>query len=295
MSDATGRPSAPTCGGPDPDPRTPATPLPQLSCDTHCHVFGPHDRFPFAPERTFTPPEAPRAQLAAVHSILGFERAVIVQSACHGFDLSAMLDALRADPSHYRGVALLRPGSSRKDLALLHDAGVRGVRFNFVRHTGGPPPLEEMRATITDVARFGWTVSLHLENRDVIDHFDFIRQQEVPVIIDHLGRIDLNVPDGEGAAALHRLLELDHVWVKLSGFERISTGDYPFDDAIAVAKLLAAHAPRRVIWGTDYPHPNLSRTAPNDGALVDLVDRIVPDPKLRDLLLRDNPAQLFDF
>jgi 2-pyrone-4,6-dicarboxylate lactonase len=286
--------TAPTCPGPDPAPRAPAVQLPANSCDSHCHIFGPTDVFLYAPERSFTPPEAPKEDLQRLHGLLGFERAVIVQSACHGTDHSALLDALGAGRGRYRGVALISPHTSANQIARLHDTGVRGARLHFTPHLGAAPSPEAIRA-VTDLVRpFGWHIALHVAGQGIAEHEDLVRSFPVPVVIDHMARVDLHDADS-AAESLFRLLDTGTVWVKLSGADRIAQRPPRMDDAAAFARRLADHAPERVVWGTDFPHPNTHGFMPNDGDLVDLLEDIAPGQAALHRLLVANPSECFDF
>lgn len=286
----------PTIAPPHPAPRRPHLALPDGAVDAHCHIFGPHARFPYAEGRTFTPPDAPRESLRALHDHLGIARALIVQSACHGTDHSALLDALAWGSGRYRGVALLRPDATVEEVARLDAAGVCGARFNFLPHLGGYPPAEVIRRTEALVAPFGWHFGIHVTGPDLIACEELIRSIRAPVVIDHIARFD--VRDGMAGAAfqlLLRLLDLPTVAVKLSGIDRLTRQGPPYADAIAFARAIAAHAPDRVVWGTDWPHPNHQGPIPDDGALVDAIAEIAPSPDARRKLLVDNPVRLFGF
>jgi predicted TIM-barrel fold metal-dependent hydrolase len=285
----------PTCPPPDSHPTTPSFILPPHACDAHFHVFGPGAKFPYAPERSFTPYDAPKEALFSLHRFLGFERGVFVQSSCHGHDHAALIDLLEAGEGRYRGVALLAPSTPGDEVERLDAAGVCGVRFHFMSHLGAPPPMDDVRAVIDLVEPFGWHIAMHIGGHGVIEQFGFIRDLEAPVVIDHMARIDIGEGlNGEAFTALLKLLDLGHVWVKLSGADRISKAGPPFRDAIPFARTIAAHAPERVVWGSDWPHPNVKHM-PNDGALVDLITEITPDVKARRLMLVDNPTKLFGF
>jgi 2-pyrone-4,6-dicarboxylate lactonase len=286
----------PTISPPDPNPKKPQLKLPPLSCDSHFHVFGPHGKFPYASDRPFTPADAPKEDLFRLHQFLGFERGVFVHSTCHGSDHAVLVDLLAAGGDRYRGVALLKPDTSDAEIARLDDAGVRGVRLHFhFAHLGAPMPREDMRKVIAAVAPYGWHIAMHLGGQGVLDYFDFITSIEAVVVIDHIGRINVSEGlNGPAFSALRRLLDRGNVWVKLSGTDRITKQTYPYADAVPLARALAAHAPERVVWGTDWPHPNHS-AVPNDGELVDLIAEIAPDAKTRQLMLVDNPTKLFGF
>lgn len=281
---------------PNPDPRKPGIELPCGACDAHCHVFGPFDRFPLPPGRSFTPSEAPESALRRLHEHLGIERAVIVQSQGHGHDHGPLLDALATGGGRYRGVALLGASTGTEEIARFDAAGICGVRFSFLAHLGGRPVLDDVRATIAAVRPFGWHVALHVAGPDLVTYADFITTIEAPVVIDHMGRPDLTEgPHGPSMTALRRLIDSGRVWVKISGADRLSRAGPPFDDAIPIAAGLARHAPERVLWGTDWPHVNLNGPMPDDGQLVDLLAEIAPDPDARHRILVDNPQSFFGF
>jgi 2-pyrone-4,6-dicarboxylate lactonase len=285
-----------TCPGPDPDPHAPAVALPDLACDSHCHIFGPTNVFPYAEKRTFTPPEAPYQQLRALHDLLGFRRAVIVQSSCHGTDHAAMLDALRIGEGRYRGVALIRPDTPPAEIAQLHDAGVRGARLHFTPHLGAAPSSEDIDAIVELIRPYGWHIALHVADDGIAEHEEMVRAMPVPVVIDHMARVDLRAgTDTEPVRALLRLLDTGSVWVKLSGADRVAIHPPSMADSARLGRLLAEHAPERVVWGTDFPHPNTHGFMPNDGDLADLITEMVPDEKNRWRLLVDNPVRCFDF
>ncbi len=286
----------PTCPPPDPNPMRPRIKLPPLSCDSHFHIFGPGKVFPYAAQRAFTPHDAPKERLFALHAFLGFERGIFVQSSCHGTDHAAVLDALKDAKGRYRGVALLAPGTPAQEVARLNDAGFCGVRFHFLPHLGAAPSYDAMRSVMRLIAPHGWHVAIHVTGRDLLAHLDFINSIEARVVIDHIARLDVTEGVGGAAfAALRRLLDGGRVWVKLSGTDRVSKQAPPFRDAVALARALAEHAPERVVWGTDWPHPNIDAHMPNDGQLVDSIAEIAPAEATRRRMLVDNPAELFGF
>ena len=284
------------CAGPDPHPKKPRFTPPPMSCDAHCHVFGPAAVFPYSPTRSYTPPDAPKESLMALHHFLGIERAVIVQASCHGSDNRAMLDAIAASGGRYRGVAIIDENVTDQDFHDLHEGGVRGVRFNFVKHLGGMPDLRFFRSMVPRLKAMGWHLILHLDAGDIVELSETFAPLSVPFVIDHMGRVKA----GEGLdqppfRALLALMRREHAWVKVCGSERISNAGPPCHDAIPFAQALLAAAPDRVLWGTDWPHPNIARHMPNDGDLVDLVPLIAPDAAMRQKLLVENPARLYDF
>ena len=289
---------APTPDGPPPlaNPTKPVLVLPQAACDSHCHIYGPFDRFPLPPDRSFTPNEAPETVLRRLHDHLGIGRAVIVQSTGHGFDHRPLLAALDAGQGRYRGVALVRPSTTRAELDIFHAAGIRGARFNFLAHLGGGPSLDAMRAVLALVRPFGWHIAIHVTGPDLLRYADFIGGIEAPVVIDHMARPDIaEGPQGPTGTLLRRLLDTGRVWVKLSGADRLSKTGAPYGDAVPFAQALAIHAPDRMLWGSDWPHVNLHGPMPDDGALVDLMAAIMPTETLRAKLLVENPQAFFDF
>jgi 2-pyrone-4,6-dicarboxylate lactonase len=286
----------PTIAPPDPNPRKPRIALPPLACDSHFHVFGPHSTFPYAPDRPFTPTDAPKEDLFRLHEFLGFQRGVFVHSTCHGSDHAVLVDMLAAGKGRYRGVALIRPTTPPAEVDRLDDAGVRGVRLHFfASHLGPLMSRDDMRKVIELVSPYGWHIAMHMGGHGIRENYEFITSIDAAVVIDHIGRIDVGEGlRGQTFTVLRRLLDRGNIWVKLSGTDRISKQAYPYADAVPFARDLANHAPERVVWGTDWPHPN-HNAVPNDGDLVDLIAEIAPDARTRRLMLVDNPAKLFGF
>ena len=281
---------------PLPNPTRPKYAPPPLACDAHCHVFGPPDRFPYAAERPYTPAEpAPKERLARLHAHLGLWRAVIVQATPHGADNRAVLDAIAASGGAYRGVALVGKDVTDAELEALHAGGVRGVRFNFVRHLGGAPDPAFFDRTVQRVKGLGWHVELHFDAEDISTHRELLRRMPVPYVIDHMGRVKSGGgPDQPAVKGLLELLRDERTWVKVSGAERVSAGGKrPFQDAIPIARAIIEAAPDRVLWGTDWPHPNVPNEMPDDGELVDLFAAFCTDEGLRRKVLVDNPARLY--
>ena len=277
-------------------PRKPKLQLPRGACDTHFHVFGPQSRFPFAPERSYTPTcDAPKETLFALHKHLGIERGVVVQSAAHGFDNSAAADLIAARPQRYRGVALVRAATGTLELARLHAQGFRGARFHYMDHLGGGDPIDAVLAMAPRLADIGWHLQIHLAGARIAELSPALKRSPVPVVIDHMGRIDAS--RGTQSAefqALLALLQAKHVWVKVSGAERISRDSAPWRDAVPFGRKLVAEFGDRTLWGTDWPHPNLA-FVPDDGDLADLIGEYAPSEAERQRLLIDNPQRLYGF
>lgn len=285
-----------SCLPPDANPIKPINKLPPGACDAHCHVFGPASKFPYAADRSYTPPDAGFEDLVRLHDFLGLSRGVIVQASCHGTDNTAMVDALQRGNGRYRGVAIVDGEVTDEQLADMNEQGVRGVRFNFVAHLGGAPDLDVFDRVLGRIHELGWHVVLHLDAQDIVAYSDRINRIQVPFVIDHMGRV--RAEGGLEQKPFQELLELMRnplAWVKVCGSERVSAGRRPFDDAIPFAQALIEVAPERVLWGTDWPHPNISKDMPNDGELVDLMFRFCKDPGHRKLLLVENPARLYGF
>ena len=302
----------PTTGGFDktpgwldwhPSPSTPRFLLPEGAVDAHCHVFGPGAEFPYAPERKYTPCDAGKARLFALRDRLGFSRNVIVQATCHGDDNRAMVDACRASGGRARGVATVRRGITDAQLHALHEAGVRGVRFNFVKRLVDSTPRDELMEIAQRVKALGWHVVLYFEAPDLPELWDFFAALPTTVVVDHMGRPDVTRPvDGpEFALFLRFLREHPFVWSKVTCPERLSVSGppaldgetAPYRDVIPFARRVVEEFPDRVLWGTDWPHPNLKDHMPDDGLLVDLIPRIAPTADLRQRLLVDNPMRLY--
>ena len=284
-----------SCLPPDPNPVTPAWRLPTGACDAHCHVFGPASRFPYAADRSYTPPDAPVEALRALHAKLGISRAVIVHASCHGTEMDVTLDAIASSNGAYRGVACVEDSVSDLELQRLHTGGIRGIRFNFVKHLGGVPDLNVFRRLVARIKPLGWHVVLHLDAEDILTQQALLKGIDVPFIIDHMGRV--KAAEGLSQKPFQLLLELfrtnPRAWIKVCGSERVSVGKRPFRDAVPFAHALIAVDPNRILWGTDWPHPNISKDMPNDGELVDLFGDICPDPQLRTRILVDNPNRLY--
>jgi len=279
-----------------PAPSKPVFRVPAGAVDAHCHVFGPAAEFPFAPERKYTPCDASKAQLFALRARLGFARNVIVQATCHGADNRAMADACRASGGMARGVATVRRSVTDQDLEELHAAGVRGVRFNFLRRLVDFTPKDELLEIAGRVAPLGWHVVVYFEAQDLPELWDFFTALPTTVIVDHMGRPDVAQPvDGPQFQRFLRLLrEHPNVWSKVSCPERLTKSGPPgYDDVVPFARRVVEEFPDRALWGTDWPHPNLKNHMPDDGLLVDFIPRVATTPALQRRLLVENPLRLY--
>lgn len=285
------------------NPSQPRFKLPVGSVDAHCHVFGPGAEFPYAPERKYTPCDASHHQLFALRDRLGFERNVVVQATCHGADNRALLNALRLGGDSARGVATLRREVSDAELLHMHEAGVRGARFNFVKRLVDFTPKDELMKIATRIAPLGWHVVIYFEAVDLPDLWDFFTSLPTPLVVDHMGRPDVSKPvDGpEFDLFIKFMQENGNVWSKVSCPERLSVSgpkalngeQNAYRDVVPFARRIVEAFPDRVLWGTDWPHPNLKDHMPDDGLLVDFIPHIAVTAEFQRKLLVDNPTRLY--
>jgi 2-pyrone-4,6-dicarboxylate lactonase len=276
---------------------------PPGAVDAHCHVFGPGDTYPYAPERKYTPCDASQAQLFALRDHLGFSRNVIVQATCHGADNRAMAAACRASGGKARGVATVKRTVSDAELESLHADGVRGVRFNFVKRLVDFTPKDELMEIAARVKQLGWHVVIYFEAVDLPELWDFFTALPTTVVVDHMGRPDVSQPlDGPEFSLFMRFMEQHgNVWSKVSCPERLSVSGPPalngerraYRDVVPFARHVVERFPERVLWGTDWPHPNLKQHMPDDGLLVDVIPHIAVTPERQQQLLVSNPIRLY--
>jgi 2-pyrone-4,6-dicarboxylate lactonase len=277
-------------------PSRPEFRVPPGAVDAHCHVFGPGSKFPYAPERKYTPCDAPKEKLWQLRDFLGVERNVIVQATCHGHDNRALCDALVHSGGRAKGVASVAPDVSDEQLAALDRAGVRGARFNFVRRLVDARPEAEYRQLAERLAPLGWHVVVYFEAGDLPERYEFFASLPVTLVVDHMGRPDVSKdPDGpEFALFLQLLRENGGIWSKVSCPERLSGSGPPhYADVVPFARRVVEEFPDRVLWGTDWPHPNMKSHMPDDGKLVDFIPGIAPTADLQRTLLVDNPTRLY--
>jgi len=289
---------------PCPPPREPSRPKiasPANACCTHAHVFGPSDRFPYAADRSYTPPDAPLENYLAMLDTLGCDRGALVQGSAHGHDNSAMLDALEREPKRLRGVAVADEETPGAELERWHRLGVRGLRFNhYFRggqlHYRGGVPLEAAKTLAPLMKDLGWHLQLWIDVKDLDGTLPVLREIGLPVVIDHMGRTDARLgTSAPGFQSLLRLLGKGGCWVKLSGAHRISQNAPGYPDARAFHEALVATNPEQLVWGTDWPHPRIEGEMPDAGKLLDLFNDWTPDAATRKRILVDNPARLYDF
>jgi len=285
------------------NPSKPHFQLPPGAVDAHCHVFGPGAQFPYAPERKYTPCDASKEELFALRDHLGFARNVVVQATCHGADNRAMVDALMRSNGRARGVATVRSSVTDDELQRMHAAGVRGVRFNFVKRLVDFTPKDELTEIAGRIAPLGWHVVVYFEAVDLPELSDFLSALPTTVVVDHMGRPDVSkaVDGPEFELFIKFMREHVNVWSKVSCPERLSvTGPKALNgertayrDVVPFAKRIIETFPDRVLWGTDWPHPNLKDHMPDDGLLVDFIPHIAGTAELQRKLLVDNPMRLY--
>ena len=278
-----------------PNPKKPNFQLPKGAVDAHCHVFGPSPEFPFAPERKYTPCNAGKDKLFELRDYLGFERNVIVQATCHGTDNSAMVDACRAAGELARGVASVRSDITASELGEMHEAGVRAVRFNFVKRLVDATPREVFLEIAGKIQEFGWSTVVYFEASDLADLQPFLQQLPGIIVVDHMGRPD--VTKGVDHPDFQRFMDLmsgnENMWCKVTCPERLTVAGPPYEDVVPYCKAIVQEFENRVLWGTDWPHPNMKSHMPDDGALVDYIPQIADTSARRQKLLVTNPMRLY--
>ncbi len=277
-------------------PRKPKLKLPPGACDAHVHVFGPGARFPYAPGRGNPPADAPKEALFALHDFLGISHCVIVHTAAHGTDNSATADALAAKGGTYRGVALVPLTISDTELKSLDAQGFRGARFHYMAHLAQAAPINEVIAFGKRLADIGWHLQIHMQADLIAEMTPALRRSPVPVMIDHMGRVDASLGlDQPAFRALLALMQDKNVWVKVSGCDRATKQGPPYADAVPFARKLVAEFGDRCVWGLDWPHPNHQGPIPDDGELVDLLAEIAPTTRALHALMVDNPQRFYNF
>ena len=291
----------PYCFPPHPSPRKPSYALPPGSVDTHFHIFGPPEVFPWSPpeKRVYTPPAAPLSHYHQLMKHVGISRGVVIQPMAHGHDNSVTLDAIARSDGHLMGVAKVDDTFSDRDLETLHAGGIRGVRFNMIAESGGTGNLDLIETVAGRVRDLGWSLTIHTKPDGLLENADWLAGMRLPTIIDHYARVDFG--DGVNQPAFQRLVDLlrdnAHIWAKISCIERCSSTGPPYADAPLFAQALVAAAPDRILWGTDWPHSQRYSIGDqcDTGELVDTIPQLVPDENDRHRILVENPLRLFDF
>ncbi len=275
-------------------PSKPTFKLPVNSCDAHCHIFGPSNQFPYIESRLFTPVDAGKEKLFALHDFLGIQRCVIVQTALHGFNNAVVVDAMQARKGNYLGVALAPARTTTEQIRLMDQQGFRAIRFNFMAHLKNTDSMEDILALTKRIEPFGWHLQVHFSSDLVHSLTPLLKQSVVPVMIDHIGRVDASLgSDHADFQGLLKLLDDPRFHIKVSGIDRISK-IHPYNDGVSLAKILVDQFTEKCVWGTDWPHPN-HHHIPDDGHLIDLIPRIADSQEKIEKLMVRNPEQFYRF
>jgi len=277
------------------NPSKPEFEPPAGAVDAHCHVFGPADSFPYHPKRKYTPCDAPKEKLFELRDYLGFERNVIVQASCHGTDNAALLDALNSAGDLARGVAVVDPAITTEELQVMDKAGVRAVRFNFVKRLVDTTPKEVFLSVAEKIKPLGWHIVVYFEAPDLEELIPFLNQLDTTIVVDHMGRPDVTkgVEHPDFQRFIDFMAENEKVWVKTTCPERLTKTPPDYSDVVPFMKALVEKFPDRCLWGTDWPHPNMKSHTPDDGKLVDVIPQIATTAELQQKLLVDNPMRLY--
>ncbi len=293
--------SAPLCQAPDPEIRSPKIKFPPGAVDCHAHVCGPARLFPYAQERIYTPPDATVESYQALLQILGIDRAVLVQPSVYGTDNRAMLAALKAHPKQFRGVAVIpnQPTDvSDRYLEELHLAGVRGIRCNIVdvANKSAGLPIQTLRALTERIKPFGWHLELLMHVNEYPDLATVFKNFPVDLVFGHFGysHAKLGIAD-KGFEGLLELMRNGQAWVKMTGSYRICDGNLPYTEMRPFNDAVIRANPKRLIWGSDWPHVMVKKKMPHDADLCELLGAWISDDSLRKTILVDNPCILYDF
>ena len=293
--------SAPLCQAPNSEEHSPLTEFPVGAVDCHAHICGPATQYPYSPERIYTPPDATLESYQSLLKMLRVDRAVLVQPSVYGTDNKAMLAALKSNPQQFRGVAVISSNPnevSDQDLASLHAAGVRGVRCNIVdiADKSAGLPIEQLRNLAKRIAPFGWHLELLIHVNEYPHLAKTFDDFPVDLVFGHFGysHAKHGISD-QGFQGLIDLMKNQRAWVKMTGPYRICDGDLPYLDMRPFNDAVIEANPRRLIWGSDWPHVMVKKQMPHDADLCDLFGAWVKDANIRNLILVDNPCILYDF
>ena len=282
--------------GPVPNPSTPKIKPPPKACDTQFHVFGPAAMFRFRDDRKYDPPDATVEDAMRMHELIGIARGVIVHPSIHGLDMRPTLYALEKARGRYRGVAVINDTIAEAELERMHVAGIRGIRFNFVRFLGGPPDMKVFERALDKVAPLGWHLVVHVDGNDLMEHAAMLRKLSMPLIIDHMGHVDVTAGfDQKPFRLMLDMMKDGNTFVKIATGDRESKTGYPWDDVVPYGARVVETAPERVIWGTDWPHPQYKGPMPDEGKQFELFCRMCPDANAREQILVKNPETLYGF
>jgi predicted TIM-barrel fold metal-dependent hydrolase len=281
------------CPGPDMNLRAPSFRVPKGATDTHFHLFGPQGRYPLVGLREYTPPLVTPQMARQVFARLGIQRAVVIQPSVYGDDNRAQLDGAAEIGIPTRAVIVPRADASDTDLAAFHRQGARGIRY-VLAHPGGLP-LSDLERWADRARELGWHIQFLAKGPQLLELALRIENLSCPAVIDHMGMFQ----PGEGLdqptfKAVLRFLERGH-WVKLSGAYRLSRQQPPYPELNAYVTRLVAARPDRIVWASDWPHIFIKTAMPNTTDLFDALAAWVPDETMRNRILVDNPAALYDF
>jgi 2-pyrone-4,6-dicarboxylate lactonase len=279
------------------DNRKPGYEIPPFSCDCQVHVFGDLARYPIRPDSAYTPyPDATIDAALKMHRTLGISRGVVVQATVHGTDHRILLDALETAGPAYRGVAIVNDSVTDQELARLHAAGVRGARFNFWKQLNIAPSADDFRRSIQRIGEYGWVAKIHNAGEAWLEMEPLLREVKLPVIIDHLGHVDLSKGADQPVFQMFwRLIDRGNFWLLASNSDRYSSQESKWDDALAFVRSVVERGPDRTIWCTDWPHVQYRKPMPTDTELTELLCQATPSLDLRAKVLSENPAALFGF
>lgn len=293
--------SAPLCQAPDSEIRSPKIAFPSGAVDCHAHICGPATEFPYASERIYTPPDATLETYRSLLKMLSVDRAVLVQPSVYGTDNRAMLAALKQYPKQFRGVAVISSNPNEttdKELESLHQAGVRGIRCNIVDVTDPSAglPIKNLKQLANKIKPFGWHLELLMHVNEYPNLAKVFEDFPVDLVFGHFGysHAKHGVND-KGFQGLLELLKNERAWVKMTGPYRICDSNLPYADMRALNDAVISANPKRLIWGSDWPHVMVKKQMPHDADLCDLLGDWVSDPNLRKSILVDNPCMLYDF
>jgi 2-pyrone-4,6-dicarboxylate lactonase len=278
-----------------PNPSKPKYKPPAGAVDAHCHVFGPEATFPFAPKRKYTPCDAPKETLFGRRDFLGFDKNVVVQATCHDTDNRALVDALANSTGKATGVAFVDEGFTDDQLKELDRAGVKGVRFNFIKRLVDSTPKDVMQRIAARIAKLGWHVVVYFEHAELAEMGAFLTSLPTTLVFDHMAcpQVAKGVDHADFQRFLKFLDQNTNCYTKVTCPERFSLAGPPYDDVVPFARTIVERFPDRVLWGTDWPHPNMKKEAPDDGVLTDRIPMIAPTTALQRKLLIENPMRLY--
>ncbi len=282
----------------DPNPKTPSPLPPPKTCDSQFHIFAPADQYPIRPGAAYHTPEATIGAALRMHKALGIERGVIVQSTAYGKDYRILLDGLQTAGPNYRGITVIDDTVSDADLQRMHDGGVRGIRFNYLKVLNIVPSPETLKRSIARAQEMGWFVKFNASGEDLLAIEPILRTIKTQAVVDHLAFPDFGRPVTQPGMRLVRdLMQQGNWWMMLSNGDRASRQGYPWRDAIPYARSYIDVAPDRVIWGSDWPHPLVTedQEMKNDGDLMELLYSYTASEAIKRMILVDNPAVLFGF